>query len=100
MHRKTSKQKSNSYCLSSLNSFRTENKIKSHEKVCENKNFCGIVMPTENEKLEFNQYMKSDKMPCIFYADIESFIREIDGKKPSTMKIGEHIPSGYSMSEN
>ena len=44
--------------------------------------------------------MESDKMPCIFYADIESFIREIDGKKPSTMKIGEHIPSGYSMSEN
>ena len=34
---------------------------------------CGIVMPSEKDKvLEFNQYMKSDKMPYIIYADIES----------------------------
>ena len=29
--------------------------------------------------LEFNQYMKSDKMPDIVYADIESLNRKIDG---------------------
>ena len=29
--------------------------------------------------LEFNQYMKSDKMSHIIYADIESLIRKIDG---------------------
>ena len=29
--------------------------------------------------LEFNQYMKSDKMPDIIYPDIESLIRKIDG---------------------
>ena len=30
-------------------------------------------MPTENNRiLQFNQYKKSDKMPCIIYADIES----------------------------
>ena len=28
--------------------------------------------------LEFNQYMKPDKMPYIIYADIESLIRKID----------------------
>ena len=28
--------------------------------------------------LELNQYMKSDKMPYIIYADIESLIRKID----------------------
>ena len=53
--------------------------------------------------LEFNQYMKSDKMPYLIYADIESLIRKIDGcannpKDSSTTKIGEHIPCGYSMS--
>ena len=30
-------------------------------------------MPSEKDDiLEFNQYMKSDKIPCIIYADIES----------------------------
>ena len=60
-------------------------------------------MSTEkNEILEFNQYMKSDKISYIIYADIESLIRKIEGcaNKPensSEIKIGEHIPSGYSM---
>ena len=53
--------------------------------------------------LEFNQYMKSDKMPYLIYANIESLIRKIDGcannpEDSSTTKIGEHIPCGYSMS--
>ena len=29
--------------------------------------------------LEFNQNIKSDKMPYIIYADIESLIRKTDG---------------------
>ena len=41
-------------------------KFKSHEKICQNKDFCKVVMPSErNNILEFNQYMKSDKMPYI-----------------------------------
>ena len=31
-------------CLNCLHSFRTENKLKSHEKVCKNKDFCRIAM--------------------------------------------------------
>ena len=32
-------------------------------------------MPSKsNNTLEFNQYVKSDKMPYIIYADIESLI--------------------------
>ena len=34
-----------------LHSFRTENKFKSHEKVCKSKGFCGIVMPSEKDNL-------------------------------------------------
>ena len=49
--------------MSCLSSFRTENKLRSHEKVRKNKHFCGIVIPTEKKKiLELNQYMKSDKI--------------------------------------
>ena len=52
--------------------------------------------------LAFNQYMKSDKMPYIIYADIESFITEKDGclnnsEISSTKKLGEHILCGCSM---
>ena len=59
-------------------------------------------MEKENEILKFNQYMKSDKIPYIIYADIESLIKAIDGcannpENSSTTKIGEHIPCGYSM---
>ena len=31
--------------------FRTKNQLKSHEKLCKNKDFCGIVMPTEKENI-------------------------------------------------
>ena len=99
----TPKHHGDFYCLNCLNSFRAENKIKSHEKACKNKDFCGIVMPTEKHNiLKFNQYMKSDKMLYIIYADIESLIKKIDGcannpEKSSTTKIVEHITCRYSM---
>ena len=36
-----------------------------------------FVIPSEKDNiLEFNQYMKSDKMPYIIYADIESLIKK------------------------
>ena len=46
--------------------------------------------------LEFNQYMKSDKMSYIIYADIESLIEKIDEyannpENSSTAEICEHI---------
>ena len=100
----TSKHHSDFYCLNYLPSFKTENKLKSHENVCKNKDICDIVMPSEKDNiLEFNQYMESDKMPYIIYADIESLIKKIDGfannpENSSATKIGEHIPCGYSMS--
>ena len=98
------KHKDDFYCLNCLHSFRAENKLKFHEKWCENKDFCGIVMPSEKDNiLESNHYMKSDKMPNIIYADTESLIKKIDGcannlSHSSKTKIDEHIPCGYSTS--
>ena len=50
--------------------------------------------------LEFNQYMKSGKMPYIMYAAVESLIEKINGcanniENSSTTKLGEHIACGY-----
>ena len=100
----TSKHKGDFYCLDCIHSFRTENKLKSHEKVCKNKDFCGILMPSEKDEiLEFNQYMKSDKVPFIIHADIESLSRKIAGcannpENSSATKIGEYILFRFSMS--
>ena len=40
-------------------------------------NFCGIVIPTEKDNiLDFNKYLKSDQIPYIIFADIESLIKK------------------------
>ena len=96
----TSKYHGDFYCFNCLHSFRTENRLKSHENVSENKDFCGIVTPSEKDNvLEFNQYVKSDKITHIIYADIEPLIKKADryANNPENSlatKIGDHIPCG------
>ena len=55
------------------------------------------------EILEFNQYQKYDKALFVIFADLERLIEKIVGCKTSpenssTTKVGEHIPSDFSMS--
>ena len=47
----TSRHHGGFYYLNCLHFFRTENKLKSHKKVCINKDFCGTVMPSEQDKI-------------------------------------------------
>ena len=62
MRRISSKHHGGFCCLNCLHSFRTENKLTSHEKVCKTEHFSGIGLSSEKGKiLELNQYMKSDK---------------------------------------
>ena len=92
------------YCLNCLNFLRTESKLISHEKVCINKDFCGIVMPSEiSNILEFNKYVKLDQIPYTIYAEIESLIKNIGGyannpEKSSTTKLGEDSSCWHSIS--
>ena len=53
--------------------------------------------------LDFNNYQKSNKTLSFIYADLEYFIKKIDGCKNnsgkwSTIKLGKHVACGYSMS--
>ena len=92
------------YCFNCLHSLRTKNKLESHEKLCENKYFCNVVMPSEDSKiLELSQYHKSNKTLFTIYAYLESLKEKIDGCKNNsdksfTTKVGKYIPSGFSMS--
>ena len=41
------------------------------------KYFCGVVMPSQIDNiLQFNQYMKSDKISYIIYADFGTLIKK------------------------
>ena len=61
-----SKRKGEFDCLNCLYSFRTKSKLESHKKIRENKDFCGVVRPSNDTKiLEFNQYQKFDKIISI-----------------------------------
>ena len=51
-----SKHDGDFYSLKCPHSFKTRNKVESHEKICNNKDFCGVVIPSEDtDILEFNQ---------------------------------------------
>ena len=65
-------------CSKKAASITTRNNLKNNaEKVCINKDFCGITLPNPKDNiLKLNQYMKSDKTPCIIYADLESLIKK------------------------
>ena len=66
-------------CLNYLHSFRTKSKRESHKKLCQNKDFCNVVMPSEDTKLsQSNQYQKSDKALFFIYADLECLIEMTD----------------------
>ena len=55
-----------------LCSFRIKNKLESHKKICENKDFSSVEMPSEDTKiLEFNRHQKFDEAPFIIYANLE-----------------------------
>ena len=66
----TSKQHNNFCFLNCLHSFARKSKLESHEKVCKKK------ATQKNDILEFNQYMKSDKMLYLIYVEIESLIKK------------------------
>ena len=60
------------YCLGCLHSFQADKKLKDHERLCNNHNYCHIEMPTEDNKtLKYNHGEKSLKVPWVIYVDIE-----------------------------
>ena len=91
------------YCLNCFQSYITENKLKKHEKVCKNHDYCYVEMPEEyNKTLKYNEGEKSMKSPFIVYADLECLLEKTNTchnnpEKSSTTKINKHTPSGYSL---
>ena len=73
----TSNQNGDYYCLNCFHSYRTENKLNAHKKICENNEYCNIEMPSPNNNLiKYNQGGKSLKLPFIIYADLECMLKK------------------------
>ena len=102
----SSNHNSHYYCLNCFHSYRTENKLNVHKKICENHDDCNVEMPSPNNNIiKYNQGEKSLELPFIIYADLECLLKKIDTcyNNPdllSTTKINQHIPSGYSIYTN
>ena len=73
------------YCLHCFHSYRTFNKLKKHERVCNNHNYCRIDMPKEQKKKTLPGE-KSLKTPFIVFADLEYLL-----KKRNIVKITPKI---------
>ena len=71
-----------------LHSFRTDNALKKHERLCGNNDYCHVEMPTENNNtLKYNHGEKSLKVPFTIYADLECLLIKQHQNKKNHVKI-------------
>ena len=90
-------------CFNCFHSYTPKNKLKNHENVCKNCDYCYVEIPNEDNKiLKHSQGEKSIKVPFIMYADLEPLLEKMstyhdNSKNSSTAKINKHAPSGYSL---
>ena len=73
----SSNHNSDYYCLNCFQSYRTENKLNVHKKICENHDYCNIEMPSpSNNIIKYNSGEKSLELPFIIYADLECLLKK------------------------
>ena len=91
------------YCLNCFHSYSTENKLKKHEKVCNDHDYCYVEMPDEDNKiLKYNHGEKSLKALFMIYADLECLLEKMHScqnnlEKSYTEKKIKHNSSRYSL---
>ena len=65
------------YCLNYLHSYTTKNKLKKHQKICENNEYCKLEMPKKGSVLKYISGEKAIMTPLVIYADLESILDKI-----------------------
>ena len=71
----TSNHDADFYCMNCLHSFRTDNALKKHERLCDNNDYCNVEIPTQfNKTLKYNYGEKSLKTAFVIYADLECLL--------------------------
>ena len=99
----TSNNNGDFYSLGCLHSFRTDNALKKHEILCNNHDYCEIVMLTEDKNiLKYNHGVKSLKVANVFHLDTESLLIKQQSSQNSpkelyTERKAIHELCGYSL---
>ena len=66
------------YCLNCFHSYSTKNKLKKHEKVCNDHDYYYLEMPNEDNKiLNYNHGEKSMKAAFIMHADLDRLLEKM-----------------------
>ena len=66
------------YCLNCFLAYTTKNKLETHKKIYETRDYCYVEMPNEdNEIIKYNHGEKSMKAPFIIYADLGCLLQKI-----------------------
>ena len=74
----TSNHKGYFYCLNCFHSFSTKEKLKKHENVCNDHDYCYVEIPDEDNKiLKCNHEEKSMRTPFVIYADLEFLLEKM-----------------------
>ena len=90
-------------CLGCLHSYRTDNALKKHERLCNKHDYCDIRMPSEDKNiLRWNSGEKLLKAANIFYLDLESLLIKIQSSQSNpeesyTERKAIHEACGYSL---
>ena len=103
LHGITSTNHDDLYCLNCLHSCRTLNALKSHDKLCENHDYCNVKMPNDDNKYISSTLGKNSlRVPIDVYADFECVLVKIHACEENlnmsyTEKKDMHVPCGYSI---
>ena len=70
-----------------MHSYRTDKKLKNHERICSKHDYFNLRMPPENKKiLKYNSGEKSLKASHIFYIHLESLLVKIQSRQNNPEK--------------
>ena len=72
----TSNHNSDFYCLNCFHSYRTKKALKTHTKICEDKDYCYIEMPEKGASIKYHPCVKSMRGPYAIFADIEPLLKK------------------------
>ena len=89
--------------MNCLHSFRTDNALKKHERLCDNNDYCSAEMPEQFSKtLKYSYDEKSLKTPFVIYADLECLLLKQQScqnnpNESYTERKAMHEPCGYAL---
>ena len=89
-----------------MHAYSTKEKLKKHEEVCNDHDYCYVEMTDEDNKiLKYNHGEKWLKAPFMIYADLECSLRKMHScqnnlEKSDTEKKIKLTPSDYSLFTN